>query len=351
MAGFYMEQNRKILALEWIERAEDDELNILSVLKHRDGTPAFVCFASQQVVEKCLKALLLFYSGDHPKEHSLSKLTSLLEVYCPGISEKIKSEIISLDPYYIGTRYPGDIPLESFTWKLSEEAYKSAVKIKTLVLEKINKNQKGFIAPIVLTVVIVAAILGVAGFAAYKYFIPKQRAITTTSISDKTIGWKTFRNDKYGFEFSYPANLDLDDAFEGSGDDYEGRMLGITFLSNEQNILDKTFAMSVGSPKEVCRNPEYLNPQSKMNALGKTDAELFLDDNKKFVKEINYYCMEEEVCSYNLNYRIKNNNDNICAFMAFRLSYLKQDEDIIDKENEIKIFQEIFSTFKFIPVK
>lgn len=239
-----MEQNRKVLALEWLERAEDDELNILSVLKHRDGTPAFVCFASQQVVEKCLKALLLFYSGDYPKEHSLSKLTSLLEVYCPGISEKIKSEIVSLDPYYIGTRYPGDIPLESFTWKLSEEAYKSAVEIKNFVLEKINKNQKGFIAPLVLAIAIaIVVVLGITGFAAYKYFAPKQQTNTETSPTpiaainsptptlDETDSWKTYRNDDYGFEIQYPNDWP---APTWEQTNYGG---GISFIFNKKIII------------------------------------------------------------------------------------------------------------------
>lgn len=200
------------------------------------------------------------------------------------------------------------------------------------------KKEQGFTQLAIVITAVMVAILGIAVFTAYKYFAP---------IPDETANWKTFRNEKYGFEFSYPANLDLDDAFKGSGDDYEGRMLGITFLSNEQNILDKAFAISVGSPKEVCPNPEYLNPQIRVGALGKTKSELFLDDNKKFVKEINDYCIEEEICSYNLNYRIKNNNDNICAYIAFSLNYRKQDEGTIDRENEIKIFQQIFSTFKF----
>ncbi|MEK7562352.1 MAG: HEPN domain-containing protein [Patescibacteria group bacterium] len=133
-----MEQDKKILVSEWIKRAEDDELNALSILKHKDGTPAFVCFVSHQVAEKYLKALLLFYSGDAPKIHSLRKLIATIKHYSKEIEKEIKEEIIILDPYYIGARYPADIPLESFTWQMAEQANQMAIKIKQFVLEEIK---------------------------------------------------------------------------------------------------------------------------------------------------------------------------------------------------------------------
>lgn len=128
------------LVEEWLKRAEDDELNIKSILKHRDGTPANACFLSHQVVEKVLKALLLFYSKSYPRTHDLSQLIELLERYIPAISDDFKEEVILLSPYYVGARYPADIPLESFTWKEAESASKVAQKIKEFALRKINKQ-------------------------------------------------------------------------------------------------------------------------------------------------------------------------------------------------------------------
>ncbi len=51
----------------------------------------------------------------------------------------MKEEILILDPYYVSTRYPADIPIESFTWQEAEKAYEAAKKIKSFVLENLEK--------------------------------------------------------------------------------------------------------------------------------------------------------------------------------------------------------------------
>lgn len=123
---------------EWVKRAEDDEMNIKSVLTHRDGTPAYVCFLSQQMAEKYLKSLLLHVSGDYPKIHELTELSAQLEPYFGAVAERMKDDTALLTPYYVGTRYPADIPLESFTWELAEEAFAAVCRIKEFVLGKIK---------------------------------------------------------------------------------------------------------------------------------------------------------------------------------------------------------------------
>ena len=62
---------------EWFERAEDDEKNARSILKHRDGTPNGVCFLSQQMSEKHLKAYLVARKQWFPKIHPIDKLLEL----------------------------------------------------------------------------------------------------------------------------------------------------------------------------------------------------------------------------------------------------------------------------------
>lgn len=140
MAKLFMSniRGRGELVNEWILRAKDDELNIFAILKDRDGTPAHVCFTCQQMSEKHLKALLLFHSGDFPKIHSLGALIELIKQFDESIAEQLKDSAISLDPYYIEARYPADIPIESFTWEMAEEAYGAATKIKEFVLKHIS---------------------------------------------------------------------------------------------------------------------------------------------------------------------------------------------------------------------
>lgn len=141
MANWFMDnnQNNKELVMEWILRAQDDEANASGILKERNGTPMHVCFIAQQIGEKYLKALLLSFSGDFPKIHNLSSLVAMISSFDELISVELADAVVALDPFYIEARYPADIPLESFTWEMAEEAFESAKKIKNYVLSKIDK--------------------------------------------------------------------------------------------------------------------------------------------------------------------------------------------------------------------
>ena len=128
-------ENKKIIVARWVRKAGEDELNIRSILKHRDGAPSGVCFLSQQMAEKYLKAMLIFYDLELMKIHDLIKLISLLENNAPGI-KAIGEAATLLNQYYIETRYAGDYP--EFSWKDAEAASAAADKIKEYVLEKIK---------------------------------------------------------------------------------------------------------------------------------------------------------------------------------------------------------------------
>ncbi|KKP79749.1 MAG: hypothetical protein A2271_00395 [Candidatus Moranbacteria bacterium RIFOXYA12_FULL_35_19] len=128
--------NQKQIINEWLEHSQEDENNIIALLEDRDVSPSLVCFISQQMAEKNLKALLLFYSGDYPKIHDLTKLGNLISVFDKQIID-CKEYFITLNPYYIGVRYPGDFP-EGFSWDMAEEAYEATKKIKEFVLGKIK---------------------------------------------------------------------------------------------------------------------------------------------------------------------------------------------------------------------
>lgn len=131
-----MPNNQEKNYQEWFRKADDDELNISSILRHRDGTPAVVCFLSQQMAEKYLKGLLIFYNQIFPKIHDLLELETLLLKTLADIKERLHQDLKLLNRYYIETRYPGDY-LE-FSWHDAEGASEAAKRIKEFVLERIK---------------------------------------------------------------------------------------------------------------------------------------------------------------------------------------------------------------------
>ena len=129
-----MRGSKEVVEL-WFSKADDDELNIKSILKHRDGTPSAACFLSQQMAEKYLKGLLVFEKNELFKTHHLIRLKEIISDVVPDIN-MIHNEASILNDYYIETRYPGDFP--EFTWNDAEKAYEAAARIKEFVLGKIR---------------------------------------------------------------------------------------------------------------------------------------------------------------------------------------------------------------------
>ncbi|MBI4434252.1 HEPN domain-containing protein [Candidatus Uhrbacteria bacterium] len=107
--------DRNALAETWLRYARSDEENAAAILTNREGNAAGVCFLAQQSAEKYLKALLVARSGAYERTHDFGKLLALLEPHTPGITDTLRDDTLTLDPYYIGTRYPADLPIESLT--------------------------------------------------------------------------------------------------------------------------------------------------------------------------------------------------------------------------------------------
>ena len=123
-------KNNNPLVQEWLDRANDDELNARSIFKHKDGTPNAVCFLCQQGAEKLLKSALVFLKKETPKIHDLITLKEILKTHGFDASS-LNSDLASLSKYYIGTRYPGDY--EEFSWTDAQKALESLEKIKSFL--------------------------------------------------------------------------------------------------------------------------------------------------------------------------------------------------------------------------
>lgn len=122
---------------EWIKRATDDELSSKALLEDKDGAPNTVCFLSQQMTEKYLKAFLVYKKNWFPRIHPVDKLWELCQEIDQDFNE-IKMEALFLTGFYAPARYPGDYP--EFSWEDAEEAFEAATRIKEFILEKIRNE-------------------------------------------------------------------------------------------------------------------------------------------------------------------------------------------------------------------
>ena len=119
--------------LKWFIKAGEDQLSIRAILK--EGSPSTGCFLSQQMAEKYLKGMLVFYEIEFLKVHDLLDLETLLLNRQPEIGE-IHSDLQTLNRYYIETRYPGDVP--EFTMDECKSAFDAALRVKEFVLKKVS---------------------------------------------------------------------------------------------------------------------------------------------------------------------------------------------------------------------
>lgn len=129
------ENNIKPITAEWLKKSQEDEEAVKALSKEKVSF-SVICFLSQQIAEKCLKAYLAEYDLRIPKIHQLEKLLG----ECKKISldfDTLSEEVISLSEYYIESRYPGDYP-EGIGEKEALEARKSALKIKDFIINKLG---------------------------------------------------------------------------------------------------------------------------------------------------------------------------------------------------------------------
>ena len=103
--------NNSKLFQEWVIKAEND-LKSAQILYKERGPSDTLCFHCHQAVEKYLKGFLVFHRKRFPKTHDLIFLMNL----CKKINEdfqEIENDLITLNKYYIESRYPSEIKVYS----------------------------------------------------------------------------------------------------------------------------------------------------------------------------------------------------------------------------------------------
>ncbi len=197
---------------DWFARADEDlDVAQLILEKERPYNPA--CFHEQQAAEKYLKGFLAYHSKHARKIHDLDALLQSC-IKIDQSFEIFRDNTQYLTRFYIESRYPDDYV--EFTREDAERGLEAAIRIKDFVLEKIeSQKQNGFSMFGIISIVAILIILVAGGYWGYRYQFselstpktppPKTDQKMPSSTDIDTSNWKTYRNEKYGFEVRYPG--------------------------------------------------------------------------------------------------------------------------------------------------
>jgi len=95
------------LPQQWLDKADEDL--VVARLVFQENHFAHTCFLSQQSIEKALKAYLIAETNKYPRTHKLVDLLQLCLAREPEFLQ-FQADCVSVDQYYIPTRYPDGIP-------------------------------------------------------------------------------------------------------------------------------------------------------------------------------------------------------------------------------------------------
>lgn len=97
----------KTIIDDWLFFAKSDLKLAKKALE--EGIYHLACFHAQQAAEKLLKTCLAAANKTIPKLHSLVDIYERIQPFYPEI-EQYRSDLETLDQYYIPTRYPDALP-------------------------------------------------------------------------------------------------------------------------------------------------------------------------------------------------------------------------------------------------
>ena len=132
-----MVDDRLLKVQQWFKRADNDLKGIANNLKDTDPPTDVICFHAQQAIEKYIKGALIHFGQHITKTHDLIFLLNSISDYIPELL-KLKNELKEISRCAVEVRYP-DIMYEP-TIEEAKKAYEAALKVKDIILNKINLN-------------------------------------------------------------------------------------------------------------------------------------------------------------------------------------------------------------------
>lgn len=121
---------------EWVSKAEGDYTYTTAgreLRARKNPNYDAVCFHAQQCAEKYLKAVLQENGKHIPKIHNLIELMLLCEKIDNSF-EMLRADLITLERFAVGVRYPGEFAEKDE----AKSAYTAAKTVRAFIREKLG---------------------------------------------------------------------------------------------------------------------------------------------------------------------------------------------------------------------
>lgn len=134
-----MTAQHKDIVSQWAKKAEDD-LRAATIIIHDSSPPtAIVCFHCHQTIEKYFKAFLIKKDGQLYRVHDLVYLLNQCIKHDQSF-DSLREKVISLNRYYIETRYPADMPVH-YSNKEAVSAVDDAHFLRNFIRKKLARTK------------------------------------------------------------------------------------------------------------------------------------------------------------------------------------------------------------------
>lgn len=123
----------------WLAYAEAD----LRAAEHLFESEDFMAcaFHCQQAIEKLLKAIIVSETGERPPYlHNLRLLVE--QVSTISIPDNIVDKLISIEPHYIGTRYPGVVDREVYDRETGQQVLSDTREVYKWFRSKLDEMSR-----------------------------------------------------------------------------------------------------------------------------------------------------------------------------------------------------------------
>ncbi len=124
--------------VNWLKKADEDQVTCELLLQSEHFPAAVVCFHSQQMAEKLIKAYLTEKNIYFQRTHDLSFLLSKFLIPIDTNFNKLKEPCEYLTDFGILPRYPGDY--EELDSTVAKDAFNHALEIKSYIYNNLNQQ-------------------------------------------------------------------------------------------------------------------------------------------------------------------------------------------------------------------